>query len=151
MGAGGIIFSLVYVVKIARKMTAFFHPDWRKSAVKRSRLRREHDYRIISINQMAALNFTVSWKSAGLSFGRLHVVADYLEEMGFCILWGNKLFILILSGRRQKWWKKAYKMPRLRSKSKNGWRKMDGYTGCVAILDSGKPAKRWRCVLILTA
>lgn len=69
-------------------------------------------------------------------------IADYLEEMGFDILMGKQIIneefvrgrqiVVVENGLANA---KAYG-------AKDKWLdKMDGYTGCVAIFDSGKPGK----------
>lgn len=69
-------------------------------------------------------------------------IADYLEEMGFDILLGKQIIHPdFVRGRQQKVVEKGLQNA-IAYGAKTKWLdKMDGYTGCVAILDSGKPGK----------
>ncbi len=69
-------------------------------------------------------------------------IADYLEEMGFEILLGKQIIHPdFVRGRQQKVVEKGLQNA-IAYGAKTKWLdKMDGYTGCVAILDSGKPGK----------
>lgn len=69
-------------------------------------------------------------------------IADYLEEMGFDILLGKQIIHPdFVRGRQQKVVEKGLQNA-IAYGAKTKWLdKMEGYTGCVAILDSGKPGK----------
>ena len=69
-------------------------------------------------------------------------IADYLEEMGFDILLGKQIIHPdFVRSRQQKVVEKGLQNA-IAYGAKTKWLdKMDGYTGCVAILDSGKPGK----------
>ncbi|OZN24312.1 peptidase M20 [Actinobacillus seminis] len=69
-------------------------------------------------------------------------IADYLEEMGFCILLGKQIIHPdFVRGRRQKVVEKGLQNAIAYGAKAKWLEKMNGYTGCVAILDSGKPGK----------
>lgn len=69
-------------------------------------------------------------------------IADYLEEMGFDILLGKQIIHPdFVRGRQQKVVEKGLQNAIVYGAKTKWLDKMDGYTGCVAILDSGKPGK----------
>ena len=69
-------------------------------------------------------------------------IADYLEQMGFEILLGNQIINRdFVRGRRQAVVEKGLENAVAYGANKKWLDKMDGYTGCVAVLDSGKPGK----------
>lgn len=69
-------------------------------------------------------------------------IADYLEEMGAEILLGNQIIHRdFVRGRNAKLVEQAIENA-ISYGAKAKWlERMDGYTGCVAVFDSGKPGK----------
>lgn len=69
-------------------------------------------------------------------------IADYLEQMGFEILLGNQIINRdFVRGRQQAVVEKGLANAVAHGAKQKWLEKMDGYTGCVAVLDSGKPGK----------
>lgn len=69
-------------------------------------------------------------------------IADYLEQMGFEILLGNQIINRdFVRGRQQAVVEKGLANAIAYGAKQKWLKKMDGYTGCVAVLDSGKPGK----------
>ncbi|WP_443092401.1 M20 family metallo-hydrolase [Basfia succiniciproducens] len=69
-------------------------------------------------------------------------IADYLEQMGFEILLGNQIINRdFVRGRQQAVVEKGLANAVAYGAKQKWLEKMDGYTGCVAVLDSGKPGK----------
>lgn len=69
-------------------------------------------------------------------------IADYLEQMGFEILFGNQIINRdFVRGRQQAVVEKGLANAVAYGANQKWLDKMGGYTGCVAILDSGKPGK----------
>lgn len=69
-------------------------------------------------------------------------IADYLEEMGFEILMGKQIINEdFVRGRQLAVVEKGLANAKAYGAKDKWLDKMDGYTGCVAIFDSGKPGK----------
>ena len=69
-------------------------------------------------------------------------IADYLEEMGFEILMGKQIINEdFVRGRQLAVVEKGLANAKAYGAKDKWLEKMDGYTGCVAIFDSGKPGK----------
>lgn len=69
-------------------------------------------------------------------------IADYLEEMGFDILLGDKIINPEFVRGRQQAVVEAGLAKAIAYGAKAKWLdQMKGYTGCVAVLDTGKPGK----------
>ncbi|MEG9546417.1 M20 family metallo-hydrolase [Mannheimia sp. HC-2023] len=69
-------------------------------------------------------------------------IADYLSEIGFDILLGKQIINPdFVRGRNQAIVEKGIKRAREYGANPKWLEKMEGYTGCVAIFDSGKPGK----------
>ncbi|TCP97651.1 aminobenzoyl-glutamate utilization protein A [Cricetibacter osteomyelitidis] len=69
-------------------------------------------------------------------------IADYLDEMGFEILLGKQIINPdFVRGRKIAEVEKGYANAIAYGANSKWLEKMDGYTGCVAVFDSGKPGK----------
>lgn len=69
-------------------------------------------------------------------------IADYLEQMGFEILLGKQIINEdFVRGRRESVVEKGLANAIAYGATQKWLDKMEGYTGCVAIFDSGKPGK----------
>ncbi|EXI61756.1 peptidase M20 [Mannheimia granulomatis] len=69
-------------------------------------------------------------------------IADYLEEIGFQILLGKEIIHPdFVRGRNKALVKKGIQRAINYGANPKWLEKMDGYTGCVAVFDSGKPGK----------
>ncbi|OOF71503.1 M20 family metallo-hydrolase [Rodentibacter caecimuris] len=69
-------------------------------------------------------------------------IADYLEVMGFEILLGQQVINReFVRGRQPKVVEKGLAAAIAQGVNPKWLEKMDGYTGCVAVFDSGKPGK----------
>ncbi|MDY3124192.1 MAG: M20 family metallo-hydrolase [[Actinobacillus] rossii] len=69
-------------------------------------------------------------------------IADYLEEMGFEILMGKQIINeAFVRGRQKTIVEKGLVNAKAYGAKEKWLEKMDGYTGCVAVFDSGKPGK----------
>lgn len=69
-------------------------------------------------------------------------IADYLEEMGFEILFGKQIINPdFVRGRNQTQVEKGLAKAISHGAKQKWLDKMEYYTGCVAIFDSGKPGK----------
>ena len=69
-------------------------------------------------------------------------IADYLEEMGFEILLGKQIINEeFVRGRQKSVVEKGLSNAKAYGANPKWLEKMDGYTGCVAVFDSGKPGK----------
>lgn len=69
-------------------------------------------------------------------------IADYLEEMGFEILMGKQIINeAFVRGRQKTIVEKGLANAKAYGAKEKWLEKMDGYTGCVAVFDSGKPGK----------
>ncbi|MDY2947422.1 MAG: M20 family metallo-hydrolase [Mannheimia varigena] len=69
-------------------------------------------------------------------------IADYLSEIGFEILLGKQIINPdFVRGRSQAVVEKGIKRAKEYGANPKWLKKMEGYTGCVAVFDSGKPGK----------
>lgn len=69
-------------------------------------------------------------------------IADYLDEMGFELYFGNDIINqAFVRGRQKAVVEQGYQNALANNANPKWLDKMDGYTGCVAVLDTGKPGK----------